>query len=311
MNTELWNPKKIATMKIRAKISILIRLWFNRHNYFEVHGPILIPSTDNSIDLFRVKYSENEYCLTYGLGSYASALTGNLGKIFSILPVFRPEKKVSDRHLLEFWMIEAEILNGSLNKLLRAQENLIRFICRHLAKEAKQELKELQRTPEDLVRFDSPFPKLTYDNAIDLLQKEGIKINWGTNIDWENEKKISAIFDRPFFVTKFPLGQETSFFQNFKHEPLLTKTADLIAPEGYGELSTGGQPITQREELLDRMKDACMNHETQDLYCAFRGRSASYSGFAMGLERFVQWICRLQNIEEAIAFPRQRYDFYP
>jgi len=312
VGNHLWGERKRTVMKIRARILDAARSWFKRHNYLEVQGPIIVPAIGDWPGYFEVKYFDRKAYLAHGLQQYAEVLMANLGNIYTIAPVFRAERVRTDRHLIEYWQIEAEIPRCDLNGLIKVQEQLVGHICRSLSKGSEEELESLQRDVKDLKRIQAPFPRVTYDDAIGMLQKDGFDVQWGAILDWEHEKHLSLRFSQPFFISEFPVGIETFFYQSHPRKPELTLSVDLFAPEGYGEISTGGQPTVEKEELLRKMKEERIEPEEQKWYMVFKGiGSVPYSGFAIGVERLTQWICKLENIKDASAFARMVDDVYP
>ena len=312
ISKHLWSERKRAVIKIRAKILDAARLWFNRHDYVEVQGPIIVPATGDWPNYFEVKYFNRKAYLTQGLQPYVEVLVANLGRIYTIAPIFRAEKVRTHRHLTEYWCIEAEIPHCDLNDLIQIQEQLIGHVCRSLSKEGEEELKSIQRDVKELERIQAPFPRLTYDDAIKMLQKDGFDVQWGMILDWEHEEHLSLRFSQPFFISEFPIGIETFFYQSNPQKPELTMSVDLFAPEGYGEISTGGQPTVEKEELLRKMKEEKIEPSEQ-MWCMGLKDTGSvpYSGFAIGVERLTQWVCKLEHIKEASAFPRLVNNIFP
>ena len=308
----VWSERKRDAMKIRAKMLDAARSWFKEHEFVEVQGPVIIPAVGDWPSYFEVKYFDRKAYLTQGLQPYAEVLMANLGKIYTIAPSFRVEKAVTKRHLTEYWQIEAEVPNGSLNDIITIEEQLVAHICLGLCEEARAELERVHRDIEDLKNVKIPFPRISYDDAIRVLQRDGFDIQWGTKLDWEDERHLSLQFSQPFFITEFPVGVETFFYQPHPEKPGLTLSVDLLAPEGCGEISTGGQPVIEKEELVRKMKDERISPEEQKWYLCLKEESSTpYSGFAMGVERLTQWICKLEQIGEASAFPRLVNDIYP
>jgi len=308
----LWTQRKRAAIKIRGKILDAARSWFKRHNYTEVQGPVLIPAIGDWPNYFEVEYFDRKAYLAQGLQAYAEVLMANLGRIYTIAPVFRAENVKTQRHLTEYWCIEAEIPQCDLNDLKSIQEQLICYVLRRVAKEAKEEFESVQRNTKELENTQDPFPHLTYDHAIEMLQKDGFDVQWGAVLDWEQEEHISHRFSQPFFISEFPIGIETFFYQSHPQKPELSLSVDLFAPEGYGEISTGGQPTVEKEELLRKMKEEKIKHNEQEWYMSLKAMgSVSYSGFAIGVERLTQWICKLGHIKEASAFPRLTSNIFP
>jgi asparaginyl-tRNA synthetase len=308
----LWSERKKATIKVRAKILELARLWFKRHDFIEVQGPIIIPAIGNLRTHFKVSLLERNAYLTQGLNPYGETLMENLGSIYSIAPVFTAEKARTGRHLIEYWRIEAYVPHCRVDGVMKTQEQLVSYICGKLSEEAREELDSTRRDPGELERIQPPFRRLTYDDAVSMLRKDGFGIQWGAALDWEHEKHLSLHSSEPFFISGFPIGIETFFYQTRPQEPETTLKTDLLAPEGYGELSSGGQPIVEREELQRKMKEERIEPSAQEWYLGFKeSTSIPYSGFAIGVERLTQWICRLEDIEEASAFPRTAINIYP
>lgn len=312
VSKHLWSERKRAVIKIRAKMLDAARSWFKRHDYVEVQGPIIVPAIGDWPNYFEVKYFDRRAYLTQGLQPYAEVLMVNFGQIYTIAPVFRAEKIVTQRHLTEYWQIEVEVPYCDLDSIIEIQEQIVSYICRILSKEAEEELESIQRDVKDLKSIQTPFPRLSYDDAIRTLQRDGFNVQWGARLDWEHEKHLSLRFSQPFFITKYPIGIETFFYQSHPEKPELTLSVDLFAPEGYGEISTGGQPTIEKEELLRKMKEERITPDEQKWYMDLKEMSPiPYSGFAMGVERLTQWICKLEHIKEASAFPRLTDNIYP
>jgi asparaginyl-tRNA synthetase len=308
----LWSEKSIAVMKLRAKLLDAVRWWFNRHGYTEVHGPTIIPAVGDWPSSFEVKYFDKKAYLTQGLQPYADAFIAGLGKIYTIAPAFRAEKLRTRRHLTEYWRIEAETPRSDLDGILGIQEGLVTDICCTLSKEAREELKCLRRNVGDLMKVQKPFPRLTYDEVVEMLQRDGFDISWGEQLNWELESHLSLRFNQPFFVTEFPVGIPTFFYKSHPKRPELTLSVDLFAPEGYGEIASGGQMIDEKEVLLKKMAEEKVELGDQRWYMDLRRYgSVPHSGFVVGLERLIWWICKLKHIREASAFPRLFDSIYP
>ena len=300
----MFNEKIMAIIKIRAKLLQAARFWLNQNDYVEVHGPTIIPAVGDWPSSFEVKYFDKKAYLTQGLQPYANAFVANLGKIYTIAPAFRAEKSPTRRHLTEYWRIEVA-QQGELDTIIGIQEELVAHICHSLSKEAMETLKYFNRSVKDLDEIRTPFLRLTYDEVVGILQRDGLNISWGQKIDWELENHLSLRFNQPFFILKFPIGIETFFHKSDPEKPELTFSADLLAPEGYGEVGSGAQMITEREVMSKKMAEENIDPADQLWYMSFmQFDSVPHSGFAIGLERLIQWICKLTQIEEATAFPR-------
>ena len=308
----LQSEKLKSILKVRAKVLNATRMWFSQQDFTEVHGPTIIPAVGDWSGYFEVKYFDKKAYLTQGLQPYADFFVASLGKIYTIAPAFRAEKLKTKRHLTEYWRIEAAVPKCDLDGIIRVQEELVTHICHSLSEEAEVELKCLRGHVEDMAKVKSPFPRLTYDEAIEMLQKDGFNIWWGQELDWEHENHLSLRFNQPFFITEFPLSIQTFFYKSHLKRSELVLAADLFAPEGYGEIAGGGQMITEKELLLKKMEEEKIDPEDQRWFMGLKRYGAiPHSGFVIGLERLIQWICKLEHIREATAFPRLSDSVYP
>jgi asparaginyl-tRNA synthetase len=313
MSSSSVNPKKektIKILKIRAKLLEAARSWFKQNNYTEVQGPIIIPTVGDWTGSFEIKYFNKKAYLAQGLQPYAAAFVTGLEKIYTIAPTFRAEKQSNQRHLTEYWRIEVA-QQCTLNKILHFEEKLVAYICQTLSKEPSETFECFNRSTKDLVNVKTPFPEITYDKAINKLQGEGFNIVWGQKITQQLEKHISQQFKSPFFITKFPLSLETYFTKSDPQKTELTLSADLIAPEGYMEIGSTAQRITNKKVLFKRMTEENTGQPEIKWYLSFMQKATPHSGFAIGLERLIQWICKLEDIKEATAFPRTHDELYP
>lgn len=300
-----------AVLKIRAQVLSAAREWFDQHGYVEVHGPTIVPAVGDWPSSFEVKYFDKKAYLAQGLQPYANAFVANLGKIYTIAPAFRAEKVTSKRHLTEYWRIEVA-QQCELDTIIGVQEELMTHVCHRLSEEAGEMLRCFNRSVKDLSKVQTPFPRISYDAAIDLLQRDCLNLCWGQKIDWELENHLSRRFRQPFFVTKFPIGIDTFFHESDPEKPELTLSVDLLAPEGYGEIGSGSQMITEREVISKKMAEENIDPADQLWYMGFmQCNSVPYSGFAIGLERLIQWLCKLAHIGEATAFPRLYDSYFP
>ena len=308
---DFQSEKNTAVLKIRAKVLDAARFWLNQHNYTEVHGPTIIPAVGDRPGSFEVKYFDKKAYLTQGLQPYGRAFVAILGKVYTIAPTFRVEKAKTTRHLTEYWRIEVA-QQCELDAVIGVQQELVAYICQRLSEESRETLRYFKRSTMDLSTMRIPFPKLTYDEAIDMLQRDGFNIFWGQKIDFESENHISLRFHQPFFIVKFPIGAETFFHKPDPEKPELTLSADLLAPEGYGEIGSGAQMIDEKEVLLEKMAEEKIEPGDQQWYMdLMKYGFGPHSGFAVGIERLIQWICKLKHIKEASAFPRLSDNVYP
>lgn len=305
------NKKMIATLKIRSKTIKVARQWLYQNDYIEVQGPTIIPAEEDWPTYFKTKIFDKKAHLTQGLHPYAQVFAEKLEKIYTFAPSFRAEKTSTNRHLAEYWRIEV-VQQSNLDTIIKVQEELIEYICQNLSKSSKDTLSILNSSTKHLEKVKTPFDRLTYEEAIETLQKHGSKIVWGQPIDHISEKNLSHMFEQPFFITEFPINSETYFYETIKETPELTMSVDLIAPQGYGELSSGTQRMTNKKELSKKMQEIEVNPKDQQWYLNFlKHNSAPQSGFAIGFERLIQWICNLKDIKDTTLFPRSHDNIYP
>lgn len=306
------DPKMRAMMKIKAELLRTAREWLEQQGYLEIQTPIIITAAvEGGSTLFELKYFDQRAYLTQSWQLYAEAAIASLGKVYTIAPSFRAEKSRTRRHLTEYWHLEVEDPFCDLECTMQVQEELIAHICRSLAEKMPDELKMFGRDPKDL-KLKLPFEKITYDDAIKLLQKEKIKIKWGDDITWQHEKVLSEKFDTPFFLTHFPKGVKAFYHKPDPKRLEVTLSDDMLAPEGYGEIIGGGQRIHDYKELMQRIKEEKLDVKAYQWYIDLRKYGCPpHAGFGLGIERLLAWICKLQHIRDAILFPRLINRVYP
>jgi asparaginyl-tRNA synthetase len=307
---DLSTAKKKAMLSLRAKLLAESRAWFANNGFIEVQGPILIPAVGKSESLFCVTNFAGKALLSQGLEPYTDSFISFFPKIFSITPAFRAERRKSNRHLAEFWRIELAVANLGLEGVLTTVENLVSSVCYHLAKQGPEEFRLLGRNTLQIENIEPPFIRLTYEEAVEQLQKEGYKVQWGQELNWNLEKQLSNLLTKPFFITKYPITVENQFFKEDPNVPDQSLVADLLAPEGYGEIGSGGQ-IEGKEDILRKMREDEVNPKIQEWYLSLRKSNQVYSAFAIGIERYIQWLCKLSTISQSILFPRTYESIYP
>ena len=314
-NRHLWirNPKMQTILRVRAKFLEAAREWFQKNGYTEFHSPTLITAAcEGGSTLFSVKYFEQEAYLSQSWQLYAEAAIASLGKIYTLAPSFRAEKSRTRRHLTEYWHLEAEAPWCDLDCVMKVQESLLEHVFKVLAEKASKELKALGRPPEELPRMMPPFQRIRYDEVVEILAKKGVQIKYGDDLGWLEEKKLTEEYSKPFFVTHFPKGIKAFYHKPDPENPEVTLSADLLAPEGYGEITGGGQRIHDLNELLKRMEEENLNPKDYGWYVDLRRYgSVPHSGFGLGVERVIAWMCKLEHIRDAIAFPRLINRVYP
>lgn len=304
--------KMRAMLRIRAAVLSAVRSWFDSHRYLEVQVPILTSAAvEGGSTLFEVKYFDQKAYLTQSWQLYAEALIASVGKIYTVAPSFRAEKSRTRRHLTEYWHIEAEAPWCDLDGIMEVEEKMLSHVIEHLVKSCSSELGLFERKIEDLERVKPPFPRITYDDAIEKIGgKSGVK--WGDDLGYEQEKVLTEFFDRPFFVTGYPKKVKAFYHKPDPSRPDVTLSVDMLAPEGYGEITGGGQRIEDYESLVTRMREEGLDPRSYGWYLDLRRfGSVPHSGFGMGLERLVSWVCKLDHIRDAIAFPRLINRVYP
>ena len=311
----LWlrSKKMQAMLKIRSKTLEAAREWFLKHGYIEFQSPIMITAAcEGGSTLFELKYFDRKAYLTQSWQLYAEAAIYSVGKIFTIAPSFRAEKSRTRRHLTEYWHIETEEPWCDLKCLTKVMEELVTHILHKLAKEMPEELKIYGRDPKELLKIKPPFKRLTYDKAVEMLQKEGVKVKWGEDLTWQQQKVLSLRFKAPFFITHFPKAAKAFYHRPDPKRPEVTLSVDLQAPEGHGELVGGGQRTHDLDALLKRIKEDGLSVKDYQFYVDLREYgSVPHAGFGLGLERLIMWICKLDHIRDAIPFPRTLTRIYP
>ncbi|BBH20944.1 asparagine--tRNA ligase [Paenibacillus baekrokdamisoli] len=311
----LWlrAPKQRAILVIRAEIIRAIQAFFDERGFTLVDPPILTPSScEGTTNLFHTKYFDEDAYLTQSGQLYMEAAAMALGKVYSFGPTFRAEKSKTRRHLIEFWMIEPEMAFVDHEENLRVQEQFIAYVVQRVLSNCRLELETIGRDVSKLEAIQAPFPRITYDEAIRLLQEQGQEIQWGEDFGAPHETAIAATYDRPVFITHYPASFKAFYMKPDPTRPEVVLCADMIAPEGYGEIIGGSQRIDDPELLAERFSEHELSVEAYQWYLDLRQYgTVPHSGFGLGLERTVAWICGLDHVRETIAFPRMLYRLYP
>jgi len=311
----LWirSEKMQATIRLRSRLIEEARRWLMDHGYLEVQVPILVnAAVEGGSTLFPVKYFDQKAYLSQSWQLYAEAMIASVGKIFTFAPSFRAEKSRTRRHLTEYWHLEVEAPWLELDGLMQLEEELVTHMCQQIAQKMPEELKLLGRDSNKLLKVRPPFPRITYDQAVEKIQKSMPTFKWGKDLGYEEEKILTQDFESPFFVTRFPKGIKAFYHMPDPQNPKVTLSVDLLAPEGYGEITGGGQRIHVLEQLLARIKEEQLNPDDYKWYTELRRYgTAPHAGFGMGVERTVAWVCGLEHIRDAIAFPRLINRIYP
>lgn len=307
------DPKLQTLMRVRARLIDELRRWLIDHGFLEVQVPVIVnAAVEGGSTLFEVKYFDQKAYLTQSWQLYAEAMISSVGKIFTLAPSFRAEKSRTRRHLTEYWHLEVEEPWLDLDGLMHLEEELVSYACERVREKMPEELKLIGRDPQELKQVEPPFPRIRYDEAVKLVQKSRPDFKWGDDMGYEEEKVVTEGFDKPFFVSHFPKGVKAFYHMPDPNEPKVTLSTDLLAPEGYGEITGGGQRIHDLQQLLTRIKEDGLKPEDYNWYVELRRYgTVPHSGFGMGIERTLTWLCKLEHIRDSIAFPRLINRLYP
>ena len=311
----LWirTERQNAILRIRVEVVKAIHQFLQKKGFFLIESPILTPAAcEGTTTLFETDYFGDKAYLTQSGQLYNEAAAMAFGKVYCFGPTFRAEKSKTRRHLMEFWMVEPEAAYFNFQDNNQLQEELITEIFSHVLHNCSLELKVLERDISVLENIKSPFPYLSYDDAIKLIQKDGSITQWGDDLTGEDETIISKYYEKPVFVHHFPTKCK-AFYMKPDPEKLETVLgADLIAPEGFGEIIGGGERIDDYQLIKERIKEHKLPEEDYQWYIDLRKYgSVPHSGFGLGIERTVAWICNLSHIRETIPFPRMLNKIYP
>jgi asparaginyl-tRNA synthetase len=312
----LWlrSRRQHAIMKIRNEIIRATYEFFNERGFVKVDPPILTGSApEGTTELFHTKYFDEDAYLSQSGQLYMEAAAMALGKVFSFGPTFRAEKSKTRRHLIEFWMIEPEMAFYEFEDNLKVQEEYVSHIVQSVLKNCQLELQRLGRDTSKLEQVKAPFPRITYDEAIQLLHEKGFDdIKWGDDFGAPHETAIAESFDKPVFITHYPTELKPFYMQPDPNRPEVVLCADLIAPEGYGEIIGGSERIYDYNLLKQRLEEHNLPLDAYQWYLELRQYgSVPHSGFGLGLERTVAWISAVEHVRETIPFPRLLNRLYP
>lgn len=311
----LWlrSQRQHAILRIRAEIMRAIMDWLDDHDFLRVDCPILTPSAcEGTTTLFETDYFESKAYLSQSGQLYNEATVMAFGKVYCFGPTFRAEKSKTRRHLMEFWMVEPEMAYVDFRENMEVQEQMVSFVVKRVLERRQTELKVLERDVSKLEKIVAPFPRVSYDDAVKLLKEKGVDFEWGGDFGGGDETIIAEAFDRPVFVYGFPTAIKAFYMKPDPDRPEVVLGADLLAPEGYGEIIGGGQRIDDFALLQSRIEEHGLPEEAYSWYLDLRRYgSVPHSGFGLGIERTVAWICGLEHVRETIPFPRLLSRLYP
>ena len=311
----LWlrSHRQHAILRIRHEIIRASRNFFDERGFILVDAPIFTPNAcEGTTTLFQTQYFDETAYLTQSGQLYSEATAAAFGKVYCFGPTFRAEKSKTRRHLMEFWMVEPEVAFAQLADMMELAEQFLTYIVQRVLETRKQELAVLERDIAKLEAVKPPFPRMTYEEAIRLLQQKNNPTQLGDDFGGDEETIISQQFDRPVIIHRYPTALKAFYMQPDEARPDLALCMDVLAPEGYGEIIGGGQRIHDAELLRTRLKEHHLPEDAFKWYLDLRQfGSVPHAGFGMGIERAVAWICGLEHVRETIPFPRMLYKLYP
>jgi asparaginyl-tRNA synthetase len=317
----LWvrSQRQASILRVRAEIIKAVRDFFDERGFTLTDPPILTPAAcEGTSTLFPVDYFDEQAYLTQSGQLYIEATAMALGKVYSFGPTFRAEKSKTRRHLTEFWMVEPEVAYAELDDLMDLAEGLISFMVKRCLERRRADLLAIGRDIPRLEKIEAPFPRISYDDAVKSLQEGHAKgalearFEWGGDLGSPDETYLSAQFDRPVMVHRYPAKVKAFYMEPDPKRPELALCVDVLAPEGYGEIIGGSQRMASHELLVKRIREHGLPEEAFKWYLDLRKYgSVPHGGFGMGIERAVAWICGLDHVRETIPFPRMLHRLYP
>jgi len=314
-NRHLWlrSSQQWAVLRIRATVVKAIRDYLDDHGFTLVDAPVLTPNAcEGTTTLFETEYFGEKAYLTQSGQLYNEATIGAFGKTYCFGPAFRAEKSKTRRHLIEFWMVEPEMAYADLDECMRVEEAFVSYIVQQVLDKNSPELDILERDKSILEGIVAPFPRITYTEALKIVEEAGLELPWGEDFGAPHETAISDHFGRPVFVHRYPTRCKAFYMEPDPEDPELSLSVDLLAPEGYGEIIGGGQRIADLDLLEKRIEEHNLPKEAFAWYLDLRRYgSVPHSGFGLGVERTVSWICGIHHIRETIPFPRTLGRIYP
>lgn len=325
-NRHLWirSQRQWAVLRVRATVIQAIRDWLDDNGFVNMDTPILTPAAcEGTTTLFETDYFGELAYLAQSGQLYNEANIYAFGRVYCFGPTFRAEKSKTRRHLTEFWMVEPEAAFCDMDQLMEIEEQFVSYIVQTCLKERAEELKILERDTSHLEKVTPPFPRISYDEALDMIaeiregtdapeRRELLEIEWGDDFGSPHETELTERFDKPVFVYGYPTMAKAFYMEPWPGRPEVSKSVDLLAPEGYGEITGGSERISNLDLLLQRLDEWGLPREAFEWYVDLRRYgSVPHSGFGLGVERTVTWICGIDHLRETIAFPRTLTRVYP
>ena len=314
-NRHLWirSSRQLDILRVRSELIRQLRAYFYDNGYVLIDTPILTGSIgEDAGNLFSTRYFDLEDAYLAQTGQlYLEAAASAFGRVFNLGPTFRAEKSKTRRHLTEFWMLEAEVAYFDTNDNMGLQEDLVSTVVGNVVRTCEGELAALGRDTAPLLKVEPPFPRISYDEAVEMLKEKGHPISWGDDIGGDEETELSTSFEKPVFIYNYPTRVKP-FYMKPNDDGRTVLNDDLLAPEGYGEIIGGSQRNEDYGSLLQRIEEDGLNPENYRWYLDIRKfGSVVHSGFGLGVERLLSWICLLPHVREAIPFPRLINRLYP
>ncbi len=307
-NRHLWlrSSRQHAILRIRHEVIRAVRDFFDHRGFTLLDAPVFTPNAcEGTSTLFSTEYFNTRAYLTQSGQLYNEAGAMAFGKVYCFGPTFRAEKSKTRRHLTEFWMVEPEMAYCDLEQTMDLAERFVEHVVQRVVDRQRRELETLERDVAMLQGVQRPFPRITYSEAIDLLRGKGNETTWGEDFGGDEETRISAEFDRPVMIHRYPAQCKAFYMKNDPADARLALCVDMLAPEGYGEIIGGGQREDDYETLVTKIESHQLSAETFQWYLDLRQYgSVPHAGFGMGIERAVAWICGLKHVRETIPFPR-------
>ena len=304
----LWlrSSRQHAILRVRHEIIKAVRDFFDDRGFTLVDTPILTPtSCEGTTTLFEVNYFDDKAYLTQSGQLYNEAAAMAVGKTYCFGPTFRAEKSKTRRHLTEFWMVEPEVAFAGLDDIMVLGEELVAFVVQRVLEKRRPELQVLERNISNLEKTKLPFPRLSYDDGVAFLKEKGSEIQWGGDFGGGDETIISENYDRPVLVHRYPSAVKAFYMARDPARPEVALCADMLAPEGYGEIIGGGERLADFDMLLHRIEHEKLPRQPFEWYLDLRRYgNVPHAGFGMGIERVVSWLCGLEHVRETIPFPR-------
>jgi asparaginyl-tRNA synthetase len=311
----LWlrSTRQHAILRIRAEVIAAFREFMDGEGFLLVDSPIFTPSAcEGTTTLFETSYFDQKAYLTQSGQLYNEAAAAAFGRVYCFGPTFRAEKSKTRRHLIEFWMMEPEWAFATLDDVIALEERLLVYTVGRVLERRAEELKQVERDTTRLARVQAPFPRLEYNQAVEMLHAKGMAFEWGGDFGAPDETAISEQFDRPVFVKHYPAAVKAFYMEPHPQDPRLCLSCDCLAPEGYGEIIGGGQRMSSLDLLTRRIEEHGLPQSAFEWYKDLRRYgSVPHAGFGIGVERTLSWIAGLDHVRETIPFPRMLYRLTP